>query len=214
MTGDTRGGLRDSDDLTGTSTAQPSAEAIEQVVALTPLMARLDVVVAAVFALIAATLTVAMPQLIASGGLDTERDFSTLSPALIPRLAFGLLTVLAVAALISAIQTVKSGVGRPRADQLTRLQRAGIAAGIAIAYAATVTWLGYTLSTMLMTAAMAYFLGLRNPLAFIPGVIIVPVVIRFVFERLLLISLPRSSIESIGGVEDAVMRFLTHVFIP
>jgi hypothetical protein len=214
MTGNTRDGARNNADLTGTSASRPSAQAIEQAVALTPLMARLDVVVAAILALIAATLTVAMPQLIASGGIDTERDFSTLSPALIPRLAFGFLTVLAVAALISAAQTVRSGIGRPRADEFTRLQRAGIAAAIAIAYAATVTWLGYTLSTMLMTAAMAYFLGLRNPLAFIPGVIVVPVVIRFVFERLLLISLPRSSIESIGGVEDAVMRFLTHIFIP
>jgi hypothetical protein len=43
---------------------------------------------------------------------------------------------------------------------------------------------------------------------------VVPVLIRFVFERLLLISLPRSSIESIGLVEDAVLRFLSQVFIP
>ena len=57
-----------------------SADAIEQAVAPTPLMARLDVAVAAVLALIAATITVAMPKLIASGGIDTERDFSTLSP--------------------------------------------------------------------------------------------------------------------------------------
>ena len=94
--------------------AQPSADAIEQAVAPTPLMARLDVVVAAVLALIAATLTVAMPKLIASGGIDTERDFSTLSSALIPRLAFGFLTVLAIAALIPAVQTVRSG-SRPAA---------------------------------------------------------------------------------------------------
>ena len=59
---------------------------------------------------------------------------------------------------------------------LAGLQRAGVAAVIAVAYAASVTWLGYILSTMLMTAAMAYYLGLRNPLAFIPGVIIIPIV--------------------------------------
>ena len=187
---------------------------IDAAVALTPLMARIDVAVAALLALTAATLAAAMPMLIASGGIDTERDFATLPPAVIPRLAFGCLAVLAIAALVTAVQTMQRGVGRPRADEFGRMQRAAIAALIAIAYAASVTWLGYTLATMLMTAAMAYFLGLRNPLTFIPGVIIVPVVIRFVFERLLLISLPRSSIESIGAVEDAVMRFLVHIFIP
>ena len=95
-----------------------------------------------------------------------------------------------------------------------QLWRAGIATIIAIAYAACVPWLGYILATMLMTAAMAWYLGLRNPLMFIPGVIVIPVTIRFVFERLLLISLPRSSIESIGAVEDAVLRYLTHIFVP
>jgi hypothetical protein len=210
LTDDTQDGSRDKD----ASAAQPSGEAIEQAVALTPLMARLDVAVAAVLALIAAAITVAMPWLIASGGIDTERDFSTLSSALIPRLAFGLLTMLAIAAMVTAIGTVRHGIGRPRADELARMQRAVVAALIAVAYAASVTWLGYTLATMLMTAAMAYYLGLRNPLAFVPGVIVVPIAIRLVFERLLLISLPRSSIESVGAVEDAVLRFLAHVLIP
>jgi hypothetical protein len=196
------------------STPGPAAADVDAAVAFSPLMARIDVVVAALLALIAATLTVAMPALIASGGIDTERDFATLSPALIPRLAFGTLTVLAGVATIQAIGAVRRGLGRPRLDELRGMQRAGIAALIAIAYAATMTWLGYILSTMLMTAAMAYFLGLRNPLAFIPGVLVIPVLIRFVFERLLLISLPRSSIESVGLVEDAVMRFLAGVFIP
>ena len=191
----------------------PSAEVIEQAVALTPLMARLDVVVAATVALLAAIITVAMPKLIASGGIDTERDFATMSPALIPQLAFGILAVLAFVVMVSAVRTVKSGVGQARTGELSALSRAGIAAIIAIAYALSVTWLGYILSTMLMTAVMAAYLGLRNPLTFIPGVIIIPIAIRFVFERLLLISLPRSSIESVGVVEDAVLRFISHIFI-
>jgi hypothetical protein len=155
-----------------------------------------------------------MPYLIASGGIDTERDFATLSSALIPRIAFGLLTVLSLVVLAMAVQTVRSGAGRPRQDETGRLWRAAVVSAIAIAYAATTTWLGYILATMLMTAAMAWYLGLRNPLAFIPGVIVIPVAIRFVFERLLLISLPRSSIESVGVVEDAVLRFLAHIFLP
>jgi Tripartite tricarboxylate transporter TctB family len=213
LTNDSQASSSDSGDRSGTQTAEPSAEAVEKTIALTPLMARLDVVVAAIVALLAATITVVMPSLIASGGIDTERDFATLSAALIPRIAYGILTLLAVIVMISAIQTVRSGVGRPRENELAGLRRAGIAAIIAVAYAASLTWLGYILATMLMTAAMAFYLGLRNPLTFIPGVIIIPVAIRFVFERLLLISLPRSSIESVGFVEDAVLRFLAHIFL-
>ena len=213
MTDDLQASSPEGGDGSGARAADPFAEVVEQAVALTPLMARLDVAVAAILALIAATVTVAMPSLIASGGIDTERDFATMSPALIPRLAFGILTVLALMVLVSAVQTLRSGVGRPRVAELDGLRRAGIAAIIAIAYAASVTWLGYILATMLMTAAMAAYLGLRNPATFIPGVIIIPITIRFVFERLLLISLPRSSIESVGDVEDAVMRFLAHIFL-
>jgi len=203
----------DSGERNRAQTTEPSAEAIEHIVALTPLMARVDVAVAAIVALLAATITIAMPKLIASGGIDTERDFATMSAALIPRIAFGTLTVLAIIVLISAIQTVKSGIGRRRAAELSGLRRAGIAAIIVVAYALSVTWLGYILSTMLMTVTMAGYLGLRNPLFFIPGVIIIPITIRFVFERLLLISLPRSSIESVGVIEDAVLRFLAHTFV-
>jgi hypothetical protein len=196
------------------SRAELSAETVEAAVAFSPLMARLDVAVAVVLALVGAALTIAMPQLIAEGGIATERDFTTLSPALIPRLAFGCVTVLAIAAIVPAVRAVLSGIGRPRAGELVRMRRAAVAALIAVAYAASVTSLGYILSTMLMTAVLAYYLGLRNPLAFIPGVLILPIAIRFIFERLLLISLPRSSIEGVGLVEDAVMRFLAGIFIP
>jgi Tripartite tricarboxylate transporter TctB family len=209
LTDETQGGSR----AAGEPPDALSAEAGEPTGALSPRMARLDVAVAAALALVAATITVAMPKLIASGGIDTERDFATLSSALIPRLAFGFLTVLAIAVMLPAIARLKDGTGESPPDELNRLWRAGIAALIAIAYAASVTWLGYILATMLMTAAMAYYLGLRNPLAFVPGVVIIPILIRFVFERLLLISLPRSSIESVGVVEDEVLRYLAHIFL-
>lgn len=213
LTDDLKASSPQGGDGSAAPTAEPSAEVVEQAVALTPLMARLDVAVAAIVALIAATVTVAMPNLIASGGIDTERDFATMSPALIPRLAYGILTVLALVVLVSAIQALRRGAGRPRFSEIDGLRRAAVAGIIATAYAASVTWLGYVLATMLMTAAMAAYLGLRNPATFIPGVIVIPIAIRFVFERLLLISLPRSSIESVGVVEDAVMRFLARVFL-
>ena len=205
---------QDGGEAVGAPGAGASTAAVDGAVALSPLMARADVAVAAFFGLAAATLAVVMPMLIASGGIETERDFTTLSPALIPRLAFGCLSVLAILAMVSAVRAVRRGTGRIRSDEFVWMRRVGIAALIAIGYAASVTWLGYTLATMVMTGVMAYFLGLRNPIAFVPGVVVVPIVIHFVFERLLLISLPRSSIESIGLVEDALMRGLVQIFIP
>jgi hypothetical protein len=93
-------------------------------------------------------------------------------------------------------------------DELERFSRAAIVALIVLAYALTVTWLGFILATMIVAAVLSYFLGLRNPLAYIPGVLIIPILIRFIFERLLLIALPRSRIESVGHIEDQVIRFL------
>ena len=77
-------------------------------------------------------------------------------------------------------------------------------------YTLTVSWLGFILSTMIVATVTSIFLGLRNPLTFIPSVIIVPILIRFIFERLLFISLPRSQIESVGHIEDQVIQFLSH----
>jgi len=198
---------------TGAADAPPAGEVLPEADALkplSPLMARVDVAVAIAIALIAAAVTLAMPLLIATSSLDPAHDFSTLPSSLIPRLAFGVLTVIAAASVWPALSRARSvGPASPsNRYELDRLRRAVIMALIAVAYAACVTWLGYILATMVMTAVLAFYLGLRNPIAFIPGVIIVPIVIRFVFERLLLISLPRSSIESVGVVEDAVMQFL------
>jgi hypothetical protein len=213
LTDETQGGSRSFDNRGNQPPPAPSADEIDAVVAFSPLMARLDVAVAAFLALLAATIAAAMPLLIASGGIEVEHDFSTLSPALIPRMAFVVLSGLSLVALFTAVQTLRAGAGQPKENELQGMQRAAIAMIIAIAYASSVTWLGYILATMLMTAAMSWFLGLRNPLGFVPGVVIVPVVIRFVFERLLLIALPRSEIESIGVIEDALMRVLTRTFL-
>jgi hypothetical protein len=213
LTDESQGGYRQGGIASNAPSAGPSAAHVDAAAALSPLMARVDVAVAALLALIGVTFTVAMPLLISSGGIETERDFGMLSPVLIPRLAFGTLTVLAIIALFAAAQRLRETPDRWRADEPGRLARAGMAAVIAVAYAASVPWLGYILGTMLMTAAMAFYLGLRNPLAFIPGVLLVPIVIRFVFERLLLISLPRSEIESVGLIEDALMRFLAQHLI-
>ncbi len=139
---------------------------------LSPLMARLDVAVAALLALGAGAIAAAMPQLVASGGIDTQRDFATLPGYLVPQLAFAALALVALISLVPAVRRLKLSAGADPLDEGDRLQRAGVMIVITAAYAAGMNTLGYVLATMLMTAAMAYYLGLRNPLAFIPGVIV------------------------------------------
>lgn len=180
---------------------------------LSPLMARLDVAVSALIALVAGAIAVAMPRLVESGGIDTQRDFATLPAALVPQLAFATLAVVSLISLVSAVRRLKTEPGVTPADEGDRLQRAAVMVLITGAYAAGMDTLGYVLDTMLMSAIVAFYLGLRNPLAFIPGVIIVPFLIRFIFERLLLISLPPSQIEFVGQIEEAVLHFFSRLLL-
>jgi hypothetical protein len=180
---------------------------------LSPLMARLDVAMSGLIALVAAAIAVAMPQLVASGGIDIERDFATLPAYLVPQLSFGALAVVALFSLIPAVRRLKLSTGAAPADESDRLQRAGVMTVITAAYAAGMNTLGYVFDTMLMTVIVSFYLGLRNPLAFIPGALIAPFVIRFIFERMLLISLPPSRIEILGNIEEAVLGFFSRLLL-
>ena len=83
---------------------------------------------------------------------------------------------------------------------------------IAAGYAYFVTVLGFGLATLIMTAMVSVFLGLRQWWAVLSVSVLAPIVIRFIFERLLLISLPRSEFEFIAAIEDGIMKFLTSIF--
>jgi hypothetical protein len=178
--------------------------------ALSPLLARLDVIVPALICLGSAVLAIIMPKLVISGGIVIGRSYATMSPSMIPRLIFGVLAVVAAVATVSAFQRLRQSSTVSPGDEAERFGRVAVIAVVVLFYALTVNWLGFILSTTIVAAVISYYLGLRNPLAFVPGAVILPVLIRFVFERLLLISLPRSRIESIGHIEDQVMRFLVN----
>lgn len=178
-------------------------------------LARLEVWLAASMALVSAGLSLFMPSLIASGGIASAQSFITLSPVFFPRLAFALLAALSLCHLLAARREARRAPLAPPAAGAP--ETAGIPRGarmilIAAAYAALVSPLGYGLSTLLMAAASARLLGVRRLRALLPLAVLIPVVVRFVFERLLLISLPRSEFEAIASVEDAIMKFLSGAF--
>ena len=181
--------------------------------AMSPLMARLDVGASAAICIAAGALAIFMPDLVTSGGIIIARSYQSLSPSLIPRLVFAVLALAAAIATYSAYRRLRTGNFEQPADEAERFRRAGTIALIVLFYALSVTWLGFIPSTMIVAAVTAWFLGLRNPLGFIPSVIIVPIAARFIFERLLLISLPRSQIESLGQFEDATMRIFVDLLL-
>jgi hypothetical protein len=203
-------GELNADDLSVTELAELEAGTAG---ALTPLLARLDVIVTALICVVAAVLAIIMPQLVESGGISIGRSYATMSASLIPRLVFGMLAGVAAIATVAAVARYRSSTTVSPGDELDRFSRAGFVALIVLLYALSVTWLGFILATVIVATVISYFLGLRNPFAYIPGVIIVPVVVRFIFERLLFISLPRSRIEAVGHIEDQLIRFLADTLL-
>ncbi len=201
-------------DRTRQDKPMPSDE--ESAHAASPMLMRLEIYFAAALSLIAACLFAFMPYLIASGGISSAQDFITLSPIFFPRLAFAVLTGLCLCYLLNAWHRAPA---RQRAAdpadpaEKARFLRGARMAIIIAAYAVFVSRFGYGLSTLLMAGAAILYLGVRQAHIIAPVAILMPIVIRFVFERLLLISLPRSEFESIAIVEDAIMRFLSSVFL-
>ena len=176
-------------------------------------MVRFEVVVGIVITGLAAALCIWMPALIASGGIESAQDFTTLTPVFFPRLALGVLALLGLVYVIQTVWNLQHSTPGHSVEETGRIMRAGLMAVVTVVYAIVVPWLGFTISTMVMTAFVGVFLGLRHPLALVPGTVVIPIVIRFVFERLLLISLPRGSIESFARVEDALMTYLANLIL-
>jgi len=179
---------------------------------MSPTMLRLEVGLAALLTCIAGSLSIFMPKLIATGGIPAAKDVTTLSPIFFPRVAFGLLSLLCLSYLGKSILRLKDPSGESADGDADRFSRAAQMMAIAAGYAYFVTVLGFGLATLIMTAIVTVFLGLRQWWAILSVSVLAPIVIRFIFERLLLISLPRSEFEFIAAIEDGIMKFLTSIF--
>jgi hypothetical protein len=176
-------------------------------------MRRLEVFLAALLTCSAAGLSIFMPSLIASGGIQSSQDFITLSPIFFPRLAFGILALICLGYAVITVRQLQAGSTSSGTNEKDRFTRSGLMMVVAVIYSFLVSWLGFIPSTMIMTTVVSIFLGITSPLALLPGTIFIPIVIRFVFERLLLIALPRSEIEFIASMEDTLMKFLSSIFL-
>ena len=176
-------------------------------------MLRLEIYLAAALALVSAGFSVFMPYLIATGGITAAQDFLTLTPIFFPRLAFAVLAALCLCYLLNAWRDARYIRSAADSGETERFLRGAKMIVIVAAYSLLVSALGYGLSTLLMAAAVIWYLGIRQIWVIAPVAVLMPIVVRFVFERLLLISLPRSDYEAIAVVEDAIMKFLSGLFL-
>ena len=178
-----------------------------------PMMLRLEIYLAAALMLLAAGLALFMPYLIATGGITSAQDFLRLTPVFFPRLAFTVLAALCAFYLLNAWREGRYVRSAENPDEVVRFRRGVLMIAVIAAYSLLVSALGYGLSTLLMAGAVIWYLGIRQIWIVASVSVLMPIVVRFIFERLLLISLPRSDYEAIAVVEDAIMKFLSGLFL-
>ena len=178
-----------------------------------PTMLRLEICLAAAMMLLSVGFAVFMPYLIATGGISAAQDFLRLTPVFFPRLAFSVLAALCAFYLVDAWRRARHVHSAADPGEAERFLRGVKMIVIIAAYSIFVAILGYGLSTLLMAGVVIWYLGIRQIWIVASVSIVMPIVVRFIFERLLLISLPRSDYEAIAVVEDAIMKFLSGLFL-
>lgn len=154
----------------------------------------------------------AMPGLIAQGGIPAaQTDFLKLSPIFFPRLTFILLAVLGLSYFVGSVRglasTVEGGIYREKGI----LPRVIILYAIAVVYPILLPWFGFVVPTIFLMAAMTLFLGIRSLWQALGFSILTPVMIRYIFTRLLAISLPDSEFDWLSDAEEALMRLIDFI---
>lgn len=173
----------------------------------------LELVLALIIAFAAGYLAFAMPSLVQRGGMEEAHDFIHLSSVFFPRLSFGLTSVIGFYLVFRNLRGMQAA-GFPRiAFDGRKYLRVLVMTALVIAYGSLLSPLGYGIATLIAVAAMTYFLGLRSWLALAAFSIATPVITRFVFERLLAISLPLSRYEALAVLEQDLMRILSSLLI-
>jgi len=161
----------------------------------------------------ALTLYAIMPSLIAQGGIpEAQTDFLRLSPVFFPRLAFAILTGLSLTYFISTARLLKQADEGSVFEESGTLQRVLTLYSIALIYPFLLPSLGYVVSTIFLIGGMTLYLGTRIWWQVLSFAVLTPITIRFVFERLLSISLPRSDFDFIANTEEGLMQVLVSIF--
>lgn len=171
----------------------------------------LEVATAAFIVAAAGGLALGMPWLVAESGFNPIQDFIQLSPVFFPRLTFGILALLGAVYFGRAMRALRSGAPPESPWWQERYRNVVFLVVLAALYFSIMPWLGFSVATGLSTLALALLVGGGRWWVVMCLVLAAPVTIRFVFERLLLISLPRSEFDAIAVPEEALMQWLTRM---
>ncbi|MBI3126793.1 MAG: tripartite tricarboxylate transporter TctB family protein [Candidatus Tectomicrobia bacterium] len=153
-----------------------------------------------------------MDRLIAEGGMREAQQFIRLTPVFFPRVAFGLMAVLGAIHGYRAWRQLSETAPPGPGSWIEKYRNVVLVGAFILAYALLLPKLGFTAATLVGIAAVTATLGSRTWWEILPVSLLSPLVIRFVFERVLLIALPRSDFEFIAVPEEALMKFLVRLF--
>jgi hypothetical protein len=161
----------------------------------------------------AAVLFVIMPSLTSHEELPGAQAAFTLSASAFPRLTFGTLAILCLTYIVLGLRQFRFANHIKIPIETGKFVRAGMILSCAILYPLLLPWFGFGVSTFLVIGGMTFFLGNKVWWNVLLLSVLSPVVLRFALERLLLISLPRASIEVLAAGEEALMQLLSRVFL-
>ena len=175
--------------------------------------ALLELGLALLIAVAAGYLALKMPDFVREGGIQEAQDYVHLSSVFFPRLSFALTSIFAAILVIRSWKALPP----PSAWRVSlagyRYVRITVMGGVIVVYGMLIPGLGYGIATALAVGATAFYLGLRNWLALLAFSLATPVVTRFVFERLLSISLPLPANETLALLEQSLMRLLFNLLV-
>jgi len=175
--------------------------------------APLELGIGVVIALGAGYLAVEMSNFVIEGGMRATQTFLRLSPVFFPRLSFGLTSLISFVLVLRILRSARGREAFRFKIDTAVYGRVLAMSALVVTYALMLPFLGYGIATLLAVAATTFYLGMRSWVPLLVFSFVTPVVTRFIFERLLAISLPLSPYEPLAALEQDLMRFLANIFI-
>ncbi len=147
-----------------------------------------EIISGSVFLVAAAVLWLLIPSQIKT------METSVINAQTVPKIAIGGMGLFSLGMLLQGIFTIpkkevvitRDGL---RSDRFRKEVKSVVYAGMLLAYLAAITWLGFLISTLLLTISILLFYGARRWYYYaIPLTMVV--VVYFIFKMLLRVSLP------------------------
>jgi hypothetical protein len=172
----------------------------------------LEICIGVVFTAAAGYIALDMPRLVQQGGAQEAQSMLQLSPVFFPELSFSLTFLVSLIFLVQSVRRLPGAV-RIEGSSGKNYWNVAVMCALVIIYASLLPLLGFGIATLLALGVTSYMLGARSWWRLAAFSVLTPVVIRFIFERVLYISLPLSSIGFLTNMEQSLMKFLVRLLL-